>query len=105
MAKKFQRKIENFTCKKCGFKVTGTGYTNHCPKCLYSLHVDINPGDRAETCGGMMGPVEMEIKNGQYIIFNKCEKCGHINRCKSSPGDDLDALLTLSQNLVKKRLF
>ena len=24
----------------------GNGYTNHCPKCLWSKHVDINPGDR-----------------------------------------------------------
>ncbi|MEK7061411.1 MAG: RNHCP domain-containing protein, partial [Patescibacteria group bacterium] len=43
----FVKKIEDFVCKVCGTKVKGTGYTNHCPNCLYSLHVDEEvPGDR-----------------------------------------------------------
>jgi len=46
--KKFQKRIENFTCEKCGLFVKGTGYTDHCPNCLWSKHMDINPGDRKE---------------------------------------------------------
>ena len=40
-----------------GKKVEPLGYTsrNHCPFCLWSLHVDENPGDRACECGGEMG--------------------------------------------------
>ncbi|MBU3901416.1 RNHCP domain-containing protein, partial [Patescibacteria group bacterium] len=45
-SKKFQRKIEDFVCGHCGPKIKGTGYTDHCPKCLWSQHVDVNPGDR-----------------------------------------------------------
>lgn len=49
-----------FVCENCGCKVrplTKGGYRNHCPHCLYSKHVDINPGDRASECGGLMEPV------------------------------------------------
>ena len=49
---------ESFTCKACGHLVTpeeaGTQHRNHCPNCLSSLHVDIEPGDRASDCGGVM---------------------------------------------------
>ena len=32
----FTKKIEDFTCDHCGYNVKGKGYTNHCPKCLWS---------------------------------------------------------------------
>ena len=56
----FNRKKENFVCENCGEKVEGNGYTNHCPNCLWSKHVDINPGDRAETCHGLLKPIAVE---------------------------------------------
>ncbi|GIW69886.1 MAG: hypothetical protein KatS3mg101_0633 [Patescibacteria group bacterium] len=62
MPKLFQKKKENFICKNCGYFVIGNGYTNHCPRCLYSEHVDINPGDRANTCEGLMEPVGIAKK-------------------------------------------
>ena len=39
------------------------GYScrNHCPNCLYSKHVDKNPGDRQEDCHGMLEPIGIEI--------------------------------------------
>ncbi len=47
---------EVFTCKVCGRLVTpegaGSGHRNHCPNCLTSLHLDVEPGDRAADCGG-----------------------------------------------------
>lgn len=47
-----------FTCKVCGRLVTpgeaGTDHRNHCPNCLSSLHVDIEPGDRESGCGGVL---------------------------------------------------
>jgi len=51
MARLFTRNIENFTCERCGAAVEGNGFTNHCPACLCSKHVDINPGDRAAARG------------------------------------------------------
>jgi len=34
MGKKFTKRVENFTCEICGTKVKGTGFTDHCPRCL-----------------------------------------------------------------------
>src|SRR3989338_8156335 len=45
-SRRFQRTKEDFTCERCGFFVRGSGYTNHCPQCLWSKHVDVNPGNR-----------------------------------------------------------
>ena len=47
---------DTFTCKVCGRLCTpenaGSDHRNHCPNCLSSLHVDIEPGDRESDCGG-----------------------------------------------------
>lgn len=93
--KKFQRRIEDFVCENCGAEVRGNGYTDHCPNCLYGKHVDVNPGDRAAKCGGMMQPVRAEIKNGKYLLHYICKECGHTFRVKSAPEDNLDAIIKL----------
>ena len=105
MPKKFQRKIEDFICGHCGAKVLGNGYTNHCPKCLYSKHVDVYPGDRAEPCGDLMQPIALEIKAGKYILTQQCEKCGIQRKNQVAENDDVNALINLSQTLAKKALF
>ena len=97
MVKHFIRKKEDFICFKCGEKVIGTGYTNHCPKCLFSLHVDKDvPGDRLSKCKGEMKPVRTESKGGDYIIVHKCSKCGKIARNKAAKNDNFGAILDLS---------
>ena len=93
----FQRTIENFICEYCGHQVIGTGFTNHCPKCLYSKHVDINPGDRAEICQGLMEPIGIEQNHGEYIIIHKCQRCGKIHRNKSVPEDNFDQIIKLTK--------
>ena len=95
--KKFQRKKEDFVCENCGTKVKGNGYTNHCPVCLYSKHVDINPGDRLSNCHGLMIPEDFEIRNGGYIIIHRCLKCGLKKKNKFSKADNLEVLLMLSK--------
>ena len=94
--KKFIRKIEDFVCGHCGVKVKGAGYTNHCPRCFWSKHVDINPGDRQEICLGMMEPVGVELRGGKYIILHRCIKCGFEKKNKASKNDDFEVLLRLS---------
>jgi rubrerythrin len=99
MGKKFQRHIENFTCENCGFSVQGKGYTNHCPECLWSQHVDVNPGDRAERCRGLMEPVGFTIKRGDYILVHRCTKCGIVKRNKAAKNDRFEAILRLGGEL------
>jgi len=100
--KKFQRNIENFVCARCGAAVTGDGYTNHCPHCLYSRHVDIHPGDRAAGCGGMMAPVALDRKSGDWVLTHVCETCGFARPCKTRANES-DAVLKLAAELAHRR--
>lgn len=97
--KKFNEIDEEFICKNCGNKIEPLGYScrNHCNYCLHSLHVDINPGDRAEECKGILKPIRVEpdSKKGYIIIF-KCEKCGAIRRNKAAKDDNIDLLIKLT---------
>ena len=99
--KKFQKRIEKFTCEICGNSVEGTGYTDHCPECLWSKHVDINPGDRKSECSGRMKPMGVEIKGGEYFIHYQCEKCGYTHRVKSRPEDNFEEIVKLSNQPLK----
>jgi hypothetical protein len=92
-SKKFQRRQEDFVCCHCGCSVQGTGYTNHCPRCLWSRHVDINPGDRAATCLGMMEPIGVELSQGDYVLHHRCLICGLKKRNKLAKNDDFEAVL------------
>lgn len=94
--KKFQRKIEDFICENCGHKTKGNGYTNHCPKCLYSLHVDINPGDREAVCHGLMKPISLVKKNKELKILQRCVRCGHERWNRVDKEDDVDVVISLS---------
>ena len=93
--KKFSRKIEDFVCEHCGAEVVGNGYTNHCPKCLWSKCVDVNPGDRASKCGGMMKPVAAEVSGDGYVITHKCEKCGKSKRQRAADDDSVDEIIKI----------
>ncbi|HVT75348.1 MAG TPA: RNHCP domain-containing protein [Candidatus Paceibacterota bacterium] len=102
MPKKFTKTIEDFICEHCGREVSGNGYTNHCPKCLWSKHVDKNPGDRLEACGGMMEPIKVEIEKNEHMITQRCVVCGFERRNRFQKGDDFDALIDLSKKLFAK---
>ena len=96
MSSKFKRKIEDFVCDNCGTIVKGNGFTNHCPKCLYSKHVDIFPGDRIEACRGLMAPVSAEESGGEWSIIHKCLKCDKMQKNKISPADDFYKVVEIS---------
>jgi len=98
-SKKFQRRIEDFICEYCGAKVKGSGYTDHCPNCLWSKHADINPGDRQAQCGGAMEPVSVEIKGDEKTIYYQCQKCGLKHRVRAAEDDNFETILKLSAGL------
>lgn len=97
--KRFTKIDEEFICNNCGNKVKKLGYTSrdHCPTCLYSKHVDINPGDRLETCRGDLVPVSVELnpKKG-YVIIYRCKKCGKIRKNKAAEDDNMNLIIKLS---------
>ena len=98
-----------FQCANCGREVPplgGPGCRNHCPHCLHSRHVDINPGDRANDCGGLLEPVGVVVDSRKgYVIVHRCRRCGEVRRNKAAPDDpqapdDFELLLELSRRPV-----
>ncbi len=94
----FAKKKEDFICENCGTLVVGNGYTNHCPNCLYSKHVDINPGDRDNPCMGLMKPIDYIKKNGKEYILHECTICHERKLNKIAPNDNKDIILAICQN-------
>lgn len=99
--KNFTMRDEEFICENCGNKVLPLGYTarDHCPFCLYSKHVDIMPGDRKNTCKGLLKPVGIEKFKDTYKILYRCEKCGETHKNIMAKDDDMDLIIFLSSNL------
>lgn len=95
--KKFQRTVEDFTCEHCSTHVKGTGYTNHCPKCLWSKHVDRNPGDRAEGCSALMEPIRLEGTTPRYRIVHRCVRCKIERRNDVAQNDSNDAIVAIAK--------
>jgi len=106
-AKLFKKNDSSFVCEHCGKKVEPLGYSsrNHCPFCLWSKHLDINPGDRANDCGGLMEPIRVEPdpKKG-YVIIHRCQRCGeiHRNRAANEASVQLDNIKLLISLTVGK---
>ncbi len=101
MSQKFQRKIEDFVCEHCGADVKGSGYTNHCPKCLWSKHVDVFPGDRAEKCGGMMKLIALEKRGKDYVLTHQCVSCGEERKIKLLENDNFEEVLKIVRRSQK----
>ena len=99
MAKLFTKIDEEFICENCGKKVAKLGYSsrNHCPYCMHSKHVDINPGDREENCHGLLEPIKVELNSKKgYVIIFKCKKCGAIRKNKVAKDDNMDLIIELT---------
>ena len=98
--KTFTKNDSGFICENCGASVPPLGVTSrdHCNACLYGLHIDINPGDRANSCRGMLEPVGVSHTSRKgYVIHYRCLSCGaHVNN-KAAPDDDFGAILTISK--------
>jgi hypothetical protein len=74
---------------------------------LYSLHVDIYPGDRANECKGVLEPVGVEHNSKKgWVILHRCQACGELRRNKSaqndSVSDNYDLIVALSKKASPK---
>jgi hypothetical protein len=93
--------LEGFSCKVCGRPVTATGvgsdHRNHCPNCLSSLHLDIEPGDRAADCGGIMEPISVWVrKSGEWAVIHRCKRCGALSSNRIAADDNPMKLMALA---------
>ncbi len=96
--KRFTMRDEEFICENCHKIVDTLKYTarDHCPFCLYSKHVDINPGDRLNNCLGLLKPIGIEKFKNSYKIIYKCDKCKNIHKNIVSTDDNMDLIIELS---------
>ena len=101
---------ESFTCKYCGRLVTpgeaGTDHRNHCPYCLHSLHLDIEPGDREADCGGIMEPVAVWVrKHGEWAIIHRCTRCGQLSSNRIAADDSPLLLMSIASRPIASPPF
>ena len=96
--KKFTMRDEVFECENCGKIVNKLNYSarDHCPHCLYSKHVDINPGDRSNTCLGLLKPIGIEKFKDTYKVIYKCSKCNQVHKNIMANDDNMDLIIELS---------
>ena len=76
---------DSFTCKVCGRLCTpqnaGSDHRNHCPNCLSSLHVDLEPGDRASDCDR---------------VHDRCRRCGALSSNRVAADDNPMKLMSIA---------
>lgn len=83
----------SFRCRRCRLDVStdapGTRHRNHCPSCLWSLHVDDDvPGDRAADCAASMEPIAVCVRgDGEWALVHRCAGCDAV-RVNRIAGDD-----------------
>lgn len=97
--KNFTMRDEQFICENCGQLVNPLGYTarDHCPHCLYSKHVDIMPGDRLNSCKGLLKPIGIEKFKDTYKILYKCNLCNSPHKNIMAKDDNIDLIIELSK--------
>jgi len=104
--RKFIKNKENFICKNCKQFVEGNGYTNHCQNCLFSLHIDKNPGDRRNKCQGLMYPIEIITQGGEVkYVVHQCNKCKIIKRNIISKLDSTEAIIKVMKDKVIREMM
>ena len=104
--KNFTMRDESFICENCGKKVEPLKYTarDHCNNCLCSKHVDIMPGDRNNTCKGLLEPIGIEKFKNTYKIIYKCNKCNNLHKNIMANDDNMDLIIELSNIENKKNI-
>ena len=99
--KLFTKNDNSFICEHCNKQVLPLIYTSrdHCPYCLYSKHVDINPGDRLNNCNGLLKPIGIEKYKDTYKIIYRCEKCREMHKNIIAKDDDMNMIIDISKNI------
>lgn len=101
---------ETFICNVCGRTVVpngaGSEHRNHCPYCLHSKHLDIEPGDRAADCGGAMEPIAVWVrKNGEWALVHRCRVCGALSSNRVAADDNPMKLMSIAMRPVSAPPF
>ena len=99
-----------FACRRChrhiGEDAPGTAHRNHCPFCLWSVHLDERPGDRRSPCNGGMEPIAVWVRpDEEWALVHRCGTC-RVVRVNRVAGDDNEmALLSIAARPMAKPPF
>ncbi|MCL2080520.1 MAG: RNHCP domain-containing protein [Oscillospiraceae bacterium] len=93
--------LDSFSCKVCGTlnhpDNAGTAHRNHCSKCLSSIHLDDEPGDRASFCKGVMEPIGVWVRrNGEWALIHRCKVCGALSANRIAADDNPALLMSIA---------
>ncbi|MFO0830644.1 MAG: RNHCP domain-containing protein [Phycisphaerales bacterium] len=99
-----------FSCSRCGFSTLsppwGSRHRNHCPACLWSRHLDEEPGDRRCACRGLMEPIAIEVRqDGEWAIVHRCVQCSQLRTNRIAGDDQERALLALALRPIARPAF
>jgi hypothetical protein len=84
----------------------GTRHRNHCPRCLWSRHLDDEPGDRRCPCAQAMEPIAIEVRrDGEWALVHRCCGCGVLRTNRIAGDDDERALLGLALRPIARPAF
>ncbi|OIR05328.1 RNHCP domain protein [mine drainage metagenome] len=97
-------------CRHCGTEFSldapGTLHRNHCPWCLWSVHLDDTPGDRASDCGGSMEPIAVSARpDGEWLLVHRCCTCHAIHANRIAGDDSERELLALAVRPLARAPF
>jgi hypothetical protein len=100
---------KGFTCVQCKITVatsrelSGVNNRNHCPRCLWSKHVDeVKAGDRKAECKSRMQPIGLTVKQspkrynhgglGELMLIHHCTGCGKLSINRIAADDDASVI-------------
>jgi len=104
------RADSSFRCVVCHWQVDavafGTSHRNHCPRCLWSRHLDDEPGDRRCACRSPMEPIAIEVrKDGEWSLVHRCTGCNAIRTNRIAGDDHERSLLSLALRPIAHPAF
>lgn len=104
-AKRFAKNDSGFVCSHCGREVEPLGYSsrNHCPYCLWSLHLDETPVTALRNAAVRWSRFpQSPIRRRAMSSPHRCTKCGAVRRCRAALGDSKTSAVTDDVELIIK---
>lgn len=85
---------------------SGSEHRNHCPNCLHSVHLDVDPGDRQADCGALMEPIAVWVrKGGEWALVHRCRLCGTLSSNRILADDNELMLVSIAAKPLSNPAF
>ncbi len=82
-------------------RAPGTRHRNHCPSCLWSLHLDRKSGDRGAGCSGRMEPIAVWVRSSdEWALVHRCVSCQALKSNRIAGDDNEFVLMSLASRPI-----